>query len=109
LFADLDAGNVVFIEFAMMPDCQTCIAAGKKMEIAKKNINAKTLNFSALEENSKHSLIQDSILYLMYTAINKNLNVEKKNKKSSIITLEVSSSDQVFSKIFELVHNGINI
>jgi hypothetical protein len=29
------------------------------------------------------------------------LNVEKKNKKSSIITLEVSSSDQVFSKIFE--------
>ena len=75
--------------------------SGMDKSFAKKNINAKTLNFSALEENSKHTLIQDSVLYLMYTAINKNLNVEKKNKKSSIITLEVSSSDQVFSKIFE--------
>jgi hypothetical protein len=37
----------------------------------------------------------------MYGAVNKGLNVEKKNKKSSIITLEVSSSDQIFSKIFE--------
>jgi uncharacterized protein involved in exopolysaccharide biosynthesis len=75
--------------------------SGMDKSFAKKNITTKTLNFSALEENSKHTLIQDSVLYLMYTAINKNLNVEKKNKKSSIITLEVSSSDQVFSKIFE--------
>ena len=75
--------------------------SGMDKSFAKKNITTKTLNFSALEENSKHTLIQDSVLYLMYTAINKNLNVEKKNKKSSIITLEVSSSDQIFSKIFE--------
>lgn len=75
--------------------------SGMDKSFAKKNITSKTLNFLALEEDSKHTLIQDSILYLIYTAINKNLNVEKKNKKSSIITLEVSSSDQVFSKIFE--------
>jgi uncharacterized protein involved in exopolysaccharide biosynthesis len=75
--------------------------SGMDKSLASKNITAKTLNFAALEEDSKHTLIQDSVLYLMYSAINKNLNVEKKNKKSSIITLEVSSSDQVFSKIFE--------
>lgn len=69
--------------------------------LASKNITAKTLNFSALTEDSKHTLIQDSVLYLMYTSINKNLNVEKKNKKSSIITLEVVSPSQVFSKMFE--------
>jgi hypothetical protein len=51
--------------------------SGMDKSFAKKNITAKTLNFSALEENSRHTLIQDSILYLMYTAINKNLNVEK--------------------------------
>jgi uncharacterized protein involved in exopolysaccharide biosynthesis len=77
------------------------IISGMDKSLASKNITAKTLNFAALEEDSKHMLIQDSVLYLMYSAINKNLNVEKKNKKSSIITLEVSSSDQVFSKIFE--------
>lgn len=69
--------------------------------LASKNITAKTLNFSALTEDSKHTLIQDSVLYLMYTSINKNLNVEKKNKKSSIITLEVVSPSQIFSKLFE--------
>ena len=75
--------------------------SGMDKSLASKNITAKTLNFAALEEDSKHTLIQDSILYLIYGAVNKGLNVEKKNKKSSIITLEVSSSDQVFSKIFE--------
>lgn len=75
--------------------------SGLNKSLASKNITAKTLNFIALTEDSKHSLIQDSVLYLMYTSINKNLNVEKKNKKSSIITLEVISPSQVFSKMFE--------
>jgi uncharacterized protein involved in exopolysaccharide biosynthesis len=75
--------------------------SGMDKSLASKNITTKTLNFAALEDDSKHTLIQDSILYLMYGAVNKGLNVEKKNKKSSIITLEVSSSDQIFSKIFE--------
>ena len=65
-----------------------------------KNINVKSLNFASLTEGAKHSVQQDSILYILYSRINKNLNVEKKNKKSTIITLEVVSGDQVFSKIF---------
>jgi uncharacterized protein involved in exopolysaccharide biosynthesis len=65
-----------------------------------KNINVKSLNFSGLSEGSKHTVQQDSILYVLYNRIIKDLNVEKKNKKSTIITLEAVSEDQVFSKIF---------
>ena len=65
-----------------------------------KNITTKSLNFAGLTEGTKHTLQQDSILFILYAGINKSLNVEKKNKKSTIITLEVVSGDQVFSKIF---------
>jgi uncharacterized protein involved in exopolysaccharide biosynthesis len=65
-----------------------------------KKINVKSLNFASLTEGAKHTVQQDSILYILYSRINKNLNVEKKNKKSTIITLEVVSGDQVFSKVF---------
>ena len=65
-----------------------------------KNINVKSLNFAGLTEGAKHTIQQDSILYILYSRINKNLKVEKKNKKSTIITLEVVSGDQVFSKTF---------
>ena len=65
-----------------------------------KNITTKSLNFAGLTEGTKHTLQQDSILYILFSRINKDLNVEKKNKKSTIITLEVVSGDQVFSKIF---------
>lgn len=65
-----------------------------------KNITLKQLNFSALEEKTNHSLIQDSVLYLIYKELDKGITVEKKNKKSTIITLEASSSDPVFAKIF---------
>jgi uncharacterized protein involved in exopolysaccharide biosynthesis len=75
--------------------------SGLNKSLLSKNITSKTLNFGSLTEDSKHTLIQDSILYLMYSALNKNLNVEKKNKKSSIITLEVISGSQMFSKMFE--------
>jgi len=66
----------------------------------RKNINVKSLNFAGLSEGVKHTVQQDSILYVLFDRINKDLNVEKKNKKSTIITLEVVSADQVFSKIF---------
>ena len=65
-----------------------------------KNINVKSLNFAGLTEGAKHTIQQDSILYILYSRINKNINVEKKSKKSTIITLEVVSGDQVFSKVF---------
>jgi uncharacterized protein involved in exopolysaccharide biosynthesis len=65
-----------------------------------KNINVQSLNFAGLTEGAKHTIQQDSILYILYSRINKNINVEKKSKKSTIITLEVVSGDQVFSKVF---------
>lgn len=66
----------------------------------RKNINVKSLNFAELSGGAKHTVQQDSVLYVLFDRINKDLNVEKKNKKSTIITLEVVSGDQVFSKIF---------
>jgi uncharacterized protein involved in exopolysaccharide biosynthesis len=66
----------------------------------RKNINVKSLNFAGLSEVAKHTIIQDSVLNVLFNKINTGLNVEKKNKKSTIITLEVLSSDQVFSKVF---------
>ena len=71
---------------------------GTKFE--RKNINVKSLNFASLTEGSKHSVVQDSVLYVLYNRIYKDLNVEKKSKTSTIITLEVVSGDQMFSKIF---------
>jgi uncharacterized protein involved in exopolysaccharide biosynthesis len=65
-----------------------------------KGITLKSLNFTSIDEKSKHSLIQDSVLYLIYKEIDKGLIVEKKNKKSTIITLEASSSNPIFAKIF---------
>ena len=65
-----------------------------------KNITTKSLNFASLTDGAKHTIEQDSILYILYSRINKNLNVEKKSKKTTIITLEVVSGDQVFSKTF---------
>ena len=65
-----------------------------------KNINVKSLNFAGLTEGAKHTVQQDSILYILFSKINKDISVEKKNKKSTIITLELVSGDQVFSKTF---------
>jgi uncharacterized protein involved in exopolysaccharide biosynthesis len=71
-----------------------------KSAFESKNINTKSLNFIAIAEGTKHSVVQDSILFILYSEISKNLTVEKRNKKSTIITLQVSSPDQVFSKTF---------
>jgi uncharacterized protein involved in exopolysaccharide biosynthesis len=72
-----------------------------KSAFESKNINTKSLNFIAIAEvGAKHSVVQDSILYILYSEISKNLTVEKRNKKSTIITLQVASPDQVFSKTF---------
>jgi uncharacterized protein involved in exopolysaccharide biosynthesis len=71
-----------------------------KSAFESKNINTKSLNFIAIAEGTKHSVVQDSILFILYAEISKNLTVEKRNKKSTIITLQVTSPDQVFSKTF---------
>jgi len=71
-----------------------------KSAFESKNINTKSLNFIGLTEGAKHTVLQDSILFILYNEVSKNLTVEKRNKKSTIITLQVSSPDQVFSKTF---------
>ena len=58
------------------------------------------LNFTSFNENTTHSYLQDSVLYTIFLDINKHLLVEKKNKKSSIITMDLESPNQVFSKEF---------
>ena len=71
-----------------------------KLAFESKNINTKSLNFIGLTEGAKHTVLQDSILFILYNEVSKNLTVEKRNKKSTIITLQVSSPDQIFSKTF---------
>ncbi len=71
-----------------------------KAALATKNISIQSLGFSKLTEDSKHTIQQDSVLYLIYSRIKKDLNVDKQNKKSTIITLDINSPNQVFSKTF---------
>ena len=68
--------------------------------LATKNITTANLGFAKITEDSKHSIVQDSVLYMIYVRIKKDLNVEKQNKKSTIITLGINSPSQVFSKTF---------
>ena len=69
--------------------------------LASKNISIKDLKFETLASQNTHSPMQDSVLYLLYNDIVKNIAVERKNKKSSIITLEYTSSNPTLSIIFE--------
>jgi len=90
---DIPQKNTTLAEFYL-----SFSALGDKLN--SKDISIKSLNFSSIDEKSKHSLIQDSVLYLIYKELDKGIIVEKKNKKSTIITLEVSSSNPIFAKIF---------
>jgi hypothetical protein len=59
------------------------------------------LNFNNLSAAEKHSALQDSILNtLVQKIVKNNLVVSRQNKKGSIITIQVVSTSQVFSKIF---------
>jgi hypothetical protein len=59
------------------------------------------LNFHNLSASEKHSELQDSILNILVQKIVKNnLVVSRQNKKGSIITIQVVSRSQEFSKIF---------
>lgn len=72
---------------------------GKTLENS--NINKKTLNFANLNPDESHSIVQDSVLNIIYNKlILENIFVEKQNKKSTLITISVNSSNQLFSKLF---------
>ena len=75
--------------------------SGLNKTLASKNISIKDLKLETLSSETNHTPIQDSVLYLLYNDIVKNIAVERKNKKSSIITLEYTSNNPMFSIIFE--------
>jgi hypothetical protein len=59
------------------------------------------LNFHNLSANEKHTKTQDSILNtLVQKIVKNNLAVARQNKKGSIITIQVVSRSQEFSKVF---------
>jgi uncharacterized protein involved in exopolysaccharide biosynthesis len=91
--ADIPQKGKTLIEYYL--DFST---VGKKLN--DKGINTHQLNFAKLTEDAPHSILQDSVLFLVCNAINKDMSVEKRNKKSSIITLDVTSGSPVFSKEF---------
>lgn len=78
------------------------IKSGLDQKLKSKQIDAIAL-FSKQESISdrKKQIIKDSVSNILYNNIvNGKVNIEKQNKKSSIITLSVSSTDQVFTKNF---------
>jgi uncharacterized protein involved in exopolysaccharide biosynthesis len=61
------------------------------------------IRFNVLDDRTKFTLAQDSVLGVLYQQIAGSgtvLSVSQKDKKISIITIEVKSTDQLFSKIF---------
>ncbi len=61
----------------------------------------KNIQFNPLEDRDKFTLQKDSILGILYQQISGGLlTVSQKDKKISIITIEVKSSDELFSKYF---------
>ncbi len=64
-------------------------------------IDEKQLRFIPGEDRKKYTLQQDSVLGVIYTMIlEKNLSVAQKDKKISIINIDVKSQDELFSKYF---------
>jgi len=75
--------------------------SGMQKALNKKGPEFAKLNFTNLKEDSKHTILQDSVLnVLVQKIVNQNLTIDKQNKKTSIITISLTSSSQVFSKIF---------
>ena len=67
---------------------------GKSQELA-------NISFTNLADGRQHSLVQDSVLYVVYDKLfKKHITVERLNKKGSIIKINTVSANQVFSKIF---------
>lgn len=63
--------------------------------------NLKSIQFLPNQKRAEFTRVQDSILGSIYTNLSKTaLNVVQKDKKVSIITMEVSSSNELFSKYF---------
>lgn len=59
------------------------------------------IQFLPNADRKKFTRVQDSILGVMYSNLSKSgLSVSQKDKKVSIITMDVSSTDELFAKVF---------
>jgi len=67
-----------------------------------KNPKLKTINFFPGLDRSKFSYLQDSILKQLHKNLTgvENLSIMQKDKKTSILSIEVKSENELFSKIF---------
>ena len=75
--------------------------SGLNNKLAGKSNELNNLNFSNIKKGAAHTITQDSVLYIMIEKINKeNLNVQRTNKKGSIISINTVSSSPQFSKLF---------
>jgi hypothetical protein len=75
--------------------------SGLKNKLEGKSNELANLNFSSIKNGAAHSILQDSVLYMMIEKINKdNLNVQRTNKKGSIISISTNSANPQFSKLF---------
>lgn len=86
------------------------ISFNKLREKWKNDSKLKEVSFLPNSDRSKFSIQQDSILGVFYSAIVKNnLSVDKIDKKLSIITVQVNSQDEMFSKYFtELIAKTVS-
>ena len=75
--------------------------SGLKNKLEGKSNDLANLNFSNIKNGAGHTIVQDSVLYMMIEKINKdNLNVQRTNKKGSIISISTNSTNPQFSKLF---------
>jgi uncharacterized protein involved in exopolysaccharide biosynthesis len=75
--------------------------SGMQQALNKKGPEFAKLNFTNITEDSKHTVLQDSVLNILVQRVTgQNLSIEKQNKKTSIVTISVTSSSQLFSKTF---------
>ena len=74
----------------------------KLREIFNKNPALKNIQFLPNSDRSKFNLLQDSVLQVVYKKLinPENLIIVQKDRKVSILSIEVSSENEVFSKMF---------
>ena len=78
------------------------IRFNKLRENWKNKPNLENIQFKIAADRSKFNLQQDSILHLLHKklTIEENVIIKQKDKKVSILTIEVISNNELFSKVF---------
>ncbi len=75
--------------------------SGLKRKWENKAASLSGISYAELLPGKAHSVVQDSVLFVLYEKlIKKHVLAERLNKKGSIIKVTTASADQVFSKLF---------